>query len=96
MIHIQGFHYELKLEFRNGWNQEAFRNRFNAEVLEKYDYIFGDWGYNQLRLKGFFDNKNKNSPNDSKIGYLDEYIQEFCNFGSPYFLLKKVNEKDII
>ncbi len=25
-----------------------------SEVLARYDYIVGDWGYEQLRLRGFF------------------------------------------
>ncbi|MBB6679759.1 YutD family protein, partial [Cohnella lubricantis] len=45
--------YTLVHEHKNGWNPEAFRERF-SEVLERYDYVVGDWGYNQLRLRGFY------------------------------------------
>ena len=45
--------YALEHEHKNGWNAEAFKERY-SEVLERYDYIVGDWGYNQLRLRGFY------------------------------------------
>ncbi len=28
-------------------------------MLDKYDYIVGDYGYDQLRLKGFYKDSNK-------------------------------------
>ena len=31
---------------------ERLGERF-SEVLARYDYIVGDWGYEQLRLRGF-------------------------------------------
>ncbi len=53
MIQIQGLQFEIVEEAKNGWNEEVFKERY-SEVLNKYDYIVGDWGYNQLRLRGFF------------------------------------------
>ena len=53
MIHIANKTYELVTDHKNGWNFEVFKERF-SEVLERYDYIVGDWGYSQLRLRGFF------------------------------------------
>lgn len=89
MIHIHGTAFELIREFRNGWNQEAFRERYN-EILGKYDYVVGDWGYGQLRLRGFYEDKNRKATFDTRISTLDEYILEYCNFGCPYFVLKKM------
>lgn len=89
MIHIDGNRYELIYEYRNGWNLEAFRERYSGEVLQKYDYIVGDWGYGQLRLRGFYSDQRRKVPIEMKIGFLDEYIQEYCNFGCPYFILEK-------
>ena len=54
-----------------------------------YDYIVGDWGYGQLRLKGFFDDKNQKSTYDTKISTLQDYLFEYCNFGCAYFIVKK-------
>lgn len=89
VIYIQGISFELVEDYRNGWNTEAFRERYN-EILNKYDYIVGDWGYGQLRLRGFYEDSNQKAAFDARISTLDEYINEYCNFGCPYFVLKKV------
>lgn len=49
---VNGHPYELVKDYRDGFNSEKFAERFSS-VLSKYDYIVGDWGYDQLRLKGF-------------------------------------------
>ncbi|TNJ64641.1 DUF1027 domain-containing protein [Paenibacillus hemerocallicola] len=90
MIHIGGKTYELVQENKNGYNFEAFRDRF-SEVLERYDYIVGDWGYSQLRLKGFFKESNKNGNKDTCVSGIHDYLNEYCNFGCAYFILRKVN-----
>ncbi len=53
MLTICGQHYEVVQDEKEGWDEEAFKARY-SDVLTKYDYIVGDWGYNQLRLRGFF------------------------------------------
>ncbi|WP_153126606.1 YutD family protein [Peribacillus tepidiphilus] len=89
MISINNLTFEVVKDYRNGFNEEAFRARY-SEILNKYDYIVGDWGYGQLRLKGFFDDQNQKATFDTKISTLTEYLYEYCNFGCPYFVLKKV------
>ncbi|MFB7139266.1 MULTISPECIES: YutD family protein [unclassified Bacillus (in: firmicutes)] len=89
MVCVQNICYEIVEDYREGFNEEAFKARY-AEILSKYDYIVGDWGYEQLRLRGFFDDSQKNVPYDSKISTLREYIYEYCNFGCKYFVVKKV------
>ncbi|GAA4722991.1 YutD family protein [Brevibacillus fulvus] len=89
MIRLQAGTYELMEESRNGWNLEAFKERY-SDILDKYDYIVGDWGYGQLRLRGFYENTNRKVLFEQRIAALDEYLHEFCNFGCPYFVLKKV------
>ncbi|MFF2889040.1 YutD family protein [Paenibacillus sp. NPDC057967] len=88
LIHIGGKSYELIHENRSGWNPEAFRNRY-SEVLERYDYIIGDWGYNQLRLKGFFRDGHQKANKESTYATAADYINEYCNFGCAYFILEK-------
>lgn len=88
MIHISGRTYELIHENKNGWNIEAFRERF-SDVLERYDYVVGDWGYNQLRLKGFFRDNHPKVTRDSAFSSMVDYINEYCNFGCAYFVLHK-------
>ncbi|MBD1380817.1 YutD family protein [Metabacillus arenae] len=91
MICIQNQCYEVVQDVRNGFNEEAFKGR-HSDILNKYDYIVGDWGYNQLRLKGFFDDQNQKATFDTKISTLEEYLYEYCNFGCAYFVLKKVKK----
>jgi len=92
LIHIGGKTYELVQEYKNGFNYEAFRDRF-SEVLDRYDYIVGDWGYNQLRLKGFFKEGSQKATKDSSASAIQDYLNEYCNFGCAYFILKKLNGK---
>jgi uncharacterized protein YutD len=84
--------YDLVKENRNGWNQDAFNNRY-SDVLERYDYIVGDWGYDQLRLKGFFREGNPKANKETTIASLDDYINEYCNFGCAYFIIEKSSVK---
>ncbi|WP_226529180.1 YutD family protein [Metabacillus niabensis] len=91
MITVQNQIFELVKEEKDGFNEEAFKERY-SEILNKYDFIVGDWGYNQLRLRGFFDDQNQKATYDTKISTLEEYIFEYCNFGCAYFVLKKVKK----
>lgn len=89
MITIGGRTFELVLDHKGGWNPEAFRERY-SEVLDRYDYVIGDWGYNQLRLKGFYRDDHPRATKDTAIGHLVDYLQEYCNFGCSYFVLRRV------
>jgi uncharacterized protein YutD len=91
VVSIQNINYELVEERGNGFNEEAFRSRY-SEILTKYDFIVGDWGYGQLRLRGFFDDQNQKASFDTKISTVTEYLLEFCNFGCAYFIVKKVKK----
>jgi len=60
-----------------------------TDYFEPYDYIFGDYAYGKLRLKGFYDKDNKKANSINSIENLDTYIKEYCAYGSKTFLLKK-------
>jgi uncharacterized protein YutD len=91
LIEVNNIAYEVVKDYRNGFNEEAFRARY-SDILTRYDYIVGDWGYGQLRLKGFFEDQNPKAAFDTKISTLTEYLYEYCNFGCAYFVVKKVNK----
>lgn len=91
MISINNYSYELVEENREGFNEEAFRARY-SDILNKYDYIVGDWGYNQLRLRGFFEDQSQKATFDTKISTISEYLYEYCNFGCAYFVLKRIKK----
>lgn len=60
-----------------------------TDYFKPYDYIFGDFSYGKLRLKGFYRDDNKKSNKINKLSYLDEYIKDYCSYGCKYFLLEK-------
>jgi uncharacterized protein YutD len=88
MVIVDGYQYELIEDVREGFKEEDFLGRY-TDILNRYDYIVGDWGYGQLRLKGFFDDKNQKATFDTKFSTFEDYLYEFCNFGCAYFILKK-------
>jgi len=92
VILVGGKAYELVQEYKDAWKPEAFKERY-SEVLDRYDYIVGDWGYNQLRLKGFFKDGSNKGPKEAAIASVQDYIQEYCNFGCAYFILERVAGK---
>lgn len=61
-----------------------------TDYFEPYDYIFGDYAYEKVRLKGFYESNNKNVNKINDIKNLDDYIKNYCSYGSKIFLLKKV------
>lgn len=89
MIQIGSKVYELLKDHKDGWNLEVFRDRY-SEILDRYDYIVGDWGYNQLRLKGFYKEHPQHTNKESTFSGVEDYIVEHCNFGCAYFILKRV------
>lgn len=89
MVELNGVQYELVENVKDGFQEKAFKERY-ADILAKYDYIVGDWGYDQLRLKGFYSDMNPKAQVHTKISTLDDYLYEYCNFGCAYFILKKI------
>ncbi|SFK80074.1 Uncharacterized protein YutD [Paenibacillus sp. 1_12] len=92
MIFIANKTYEVVVDHKNGWKPDAFKERF-SEVLERYDYIVGDWGYNQLRMRGFFKDNHPKATKESMIATFQDYLNEYCNFGCAYFIIEKVPSK---
>lgn len=91
MIELYGNNYKIIENIKDGFQEDMLKEKY-SEVLKKYDFIVGDWGYNQLRLKGFYDDQNSKATFDTKISTLDDYLYEYCNFGCAYFVLKKVDK----
>lgn len=80
--------YEVVLNYREGFDLDAFKHRFQ-EYFEKFDFIVGDWGFEQLRLRGFYQLNKRKVPRDQTIDFLEDYIKEYCNFGCKYFVVAK-------
>ncbi|MBG9984594.1 YutD family protein [Aerococcaceae bacterium DSM 111022] len=80
--------YFIVKDYREGFELEAFKNRYQT-FFEKFDFIVGDWGHEQLRLRGFYQVNTPGAPYDQTIDLLEDYITEYCNFGARYFVLGK-------
>jgi len=89
LVTLHGIQYEVIENINNGFEEKALAERY-SEILKKYDYVVGDWGYNQLRLKGFYHDEHAKATYDTKISTFEDYLYEYCNFGCAYFVLKKV------
>ena len=62
-----------------------------TDYFEDYDYIVGDWAYGKLRLKGFYDSKNKKVNNINNYNNVDSYFKDFCASDCKHFIIKKIN-----
>ncbi|MCP8969756.1 YutD family protein [Ectobacillus ponti] len=91
VVTVSNLTYELVHEYREAFKEDVFKARF-TDILNKYDYIVGDWGYGQLRLRGFFEDNSQRATYDTRISTLSEYLYEYCNFGCAHFVLKKLRK----
>lgn len=94
MITIEHMNFELVKNYRDAFDEEHFIEKY-SELLNKYDYIVGDVGYEKLRLAGFYrENKRKVEP-DKRANAIQDYLNEYCNFGCAYFILRKVPKHEL-
>ncbi|HFI0256905.1 TPA: YutD family protein [Streptococcus suis] len=84
---------DLVENYKEAFDQTIFGQRF-SRIMLKFDYIVGDWSNEQLRLKGFYEDK-KAVRSDLKISRLDDYLTEFCSFGCAYFVLENPNPQEM-
>jgi uncharacterized protein YutD len=90
-IELNGLQYELVENDNECFNFEETKDKA-TDYFNDFDYIFGDYAYEKLRLKGFNESNNKNVTQINDIKYLEEYRKKYCNYGSKTFLLKKCNK----
>ncbi|SUL91131.1 Putative cytosolic protein [Staphylococcus carnosus] len=94
MIKAGDKYFELIEEYRDCFDEEQFVNRY-SEILDKYDYVVGDFGYEQLRLKGFYKDSNKKAEISKRFSTIQDYLLEYCNFGCAYFVLRRIPEREL-
>ena len=90
-IVAEKFEFELVENYKEAFDLTAFHQRF-SEILNKFDYIVGDWGNEQLRLRGFYRDE-KAKENAEKISRLQDYLLEYCNYGCAYFVLENAQPR---
>ncbi|EOD8077807.1 YutD family protein [Staphylococcus aureus] len=94
MIKVDQHYFELIENYRECFNEEQFIARY-SDILDKYDYIVGDYGYDQLRLKGFYKDSNKKAEMSKRFSNIQDYIFEYCNFSCPYFVLRHLSKQEV-
>lgn len=94
MITINHMHFELIEDYRDAFDEKQFVDKY-SEVLNKYDYVVGDIGYEKLRLAGFFRDSKTKAERDKKFSAIQDYLYEYCNFGCAYFVVRKLSKSEI-
>ena len=90
-IELNKLKYELIENDNNCFNLEEVEERIkDTDYFDNFDYIFGDYSYDKIRLKGFNDSDSKNVNKINDIKTLSDYKNNYCSYGANTFLLKKL------
>ena len=90
-IVINNVNYEVVENINDALDEEVLKEKI-TDYFDPYDYIVGDWSYGKLRLKGFYDEKNKKVTKINNIKNLKNYIENYCAYGCKYFVIQRKNE----
>ena len=93
MVKVGNHYFELLESYQNGFVEEDFVARY-SEILDKYDYVVGDYGYEQLRLKGFYKDTHKKADYNKRFSTIQDYLLEYCNFGCAYFIVRRLSKHE--
>lgn len=88
-IKVENNKYEIIENHKEAFNEEEFINKC-TDFFFDYDYIIGDIAYSKLRLKGFYDEKNKKANKINNFKNAQKYLQKNCAVDCKYFILKKL------
>ena len=81
-IEIHGVSYELVRNVGNCFSKEDVVEKI-TDYFDDYDYIFGDYAYEKVRLKGYYETTNKKA----------KKINDIANIKSSMFTLVTINQK---
>ncbi len=88
-IEVNGIEYEIIRNDNNCIDKELLSEKI-TDYFDPFDYILGDYAYDKVRLKGYYDINNKKATKINSIKTMDDYINNYCSFGAKIFLLKKI------
>ena len=88
-IIVENHEYELIKDYKDAFNQDEFTEKC-TDYFYDYDYIVGDIAYGKLRLKGFYDEKNKKVNKINNYKNVDNYLKKYCAVDCKHFIVKKV------
>ena len=87
-IIINDIKYEI-IEKNDDIDKELLSEKI-TDYFDSFDYIFGDFAYGKLRLKGFNDKSNKNYKKINDIEKVQDYLKKYCAYGCKYFIIKRI------
>ncbi len=90
-IEVENREYELIKDYKEAFSKEDFIEKF-TEYFYDYDYIVGDIAYGKLRLKGFYDEKNKKVNKINNYKNIEQYLKNNCASDCRHFILKKIKK----
>lgn len=88
-VTLNGTEYEIVENVDDCFNEEEIAEKL-TEYFADFDYVFGDFSYDKVRLKGYNDSANKKVKKINDIKGLDDYKKNYCSYGARTFLLKKI------
>lgn len=88
-IVINDIEYEIIRNDKDCINKKELEEKI-TDYFDEYDYIMGDFAYDKVRLKGYYNSNNKMAKKINDIKYLDDYIENYCSYGARIFLLKNL------
>ena len=88
-IVINDLEYEIIRNDKDCINKKELEEKI-TDYFDEYDYIMGDFAYDKVRLKGYYNSDNKMAKKINDIKYLDDYIENYCSYGARIFLLKNL------
>ena len=90
-IKINNIDYEIIEDVKEAIEKDVLAEKI-TDYFDDFDYIVGDWSYGKLRLKGFYDSKNKNCKKYNDIVGLKKYIEDSCAYGCRWFQIRKIKD----
>lgn len=92
VIVLNGCNYELIKNYRDAYDKLELESKF-TDYFYDYDYIVGDIAYSKLRLKGFYDEKNKKAKKINNYKYVQDYLKKNCANDCKHFIIKKLGQQ---
>ena len=89
---VENNKYELIKDYKNAFDLDEFISHY-TDFFEDYDYLLGDIAYSKLRLKGFYDEKNKKAKPINNYKNVNKYLEENCAVECKYYILKQIKDE---
>ncbi|MDR2867633.1 MAG: DUF1027 domain-containing protein [Acholeplasmatales bacterium] len=87
--------FKIIKDYKNAWDITLFEEKYVDVAFDRYNYLVGDLIVDdtqgsRLRMKGF----SKNLSSSFSFKTIPDYLTEFCNFDVPFFIIKRLSNKE--